>query len=325
MDAPHHELRFHDWLAILDQFYAFIAARGAAGQLTLTGGEPFILRDLPAFLDHIRTRRPPIAVAILTNGTLIDADLARRLHAWSLRSVQVSLDGERTTHDAIRGEGNFARAVAGIEHLVRARVRVVISFTAHRGNFREFPAIARLGQELGVARVWADRLIPQGRGAEMWDNLLSPEETQEFVQLMAQARAGTATGAWNRLVTRQRTEVGMDRALQFHYGGGQPYRCPAGGALIALMPNGDVYPCRRMPVRVGNLLENSLEELYQCDLFRALRDQSRICAGCERCLYAHRCGGGLHCLALAVTGDPFQADPGCWLVRQPSPEAHSVA
>jgi radical SAM protein with 4Fe4S-binding SPASM domain len=109
------------------------------------------------------------------------------------------------------------------------------------------------------------------------------------------------------------TEVAMHRALQFRAGGLQPYSCTAGDRLVAVQPNGDLYPCRRMPIRVGNLMETPLRELYQhSDLFRALRDRGRLSRGCERCTYAKVCRGGLKCLSYAVTGDPFERDPGCW-------------
>ena len=121
---------------------------------------------------------------------------------------------------------------------------------------------------------------------------------------MAQARAEASSTS--------RTEIAMNRALQFQGRQGQPYHCTAGDTLITVLPNGDVYPCRRMPICVGNLLETPLEALYQCDLFSALRNRTKVCKGCKSCLYAHLCGGGLHCLAYAVTGSIFHADPGCW-------------
>ena len=306
------EIPAGSWLRILEQYEAFLVDNGARGQITLTGGEPFVLRDLPVLLERIASQRQHYGFAILTNGTLIDAALAQRLSAWGARFVQVSIDGDRATHDRIRGAGNFDRALAGVRHLVRAGVPTYLSFTAHRQNFRQFPEIARLGKELGVARVWSDRLIPQGHGTDLQDQLLSPAETREFIQLMAQARADVS-GIGN-------TEVALNRALQFHSGQGQPYHCTAGDTLITVMPNGDLYPCRRLPIRVGNLLETRLEVLYQCNLFRALRDRTRVCQGCESCLYAHLCGGGLHCLAYAVTGSIFHADPGCWLRSEPEVE-----
>ena len=108
----------------------------------------------------------------------------------------------------------------------------------------------------------------------------------------------------------------MHRALQFLVSGQRPYRCRAGDRLITVAPNGDVYPCRRMPIRVGNLMETPLTELYWAsEELRVLRDTARVPQGCEGCRYAAWCCGGDRCLAHAVTGNAFTADPGCWLAR----------
>ena len=73
-----------------------------------------------------------------------------------------------------------------------------------------------------------------------------------------------------------------------------------------------------MPIRVGNLMETPLERLYyQSDLFQALRDRHRTSGGCQGCLYSRLCRGGLKCLSYAMTGDPFQGDPGCWVKSEP--------
>ena len=110
-----------------------------------------------------------------------------------------------------------------------------------------------------------------------------------------------------------RTEVSMHRALQFLEGGYRPYHCTAGDTLVTVEPNGDLYPCRRMPIQVGNMMETPLLKLYYgSDLFRSLRDRNRISDNCQSCFYSKLCRGGLKCLSYAVTGDPFRSDPGCW-------------
>ena len=234
--------------------------------------------------------------------------MADRLRDLGPKFVQVSIEGIQATHDGIRGPGTFERTVEAINHLVGAHVPAIISFTAHRKNFREFPEVARLGRQLGVNRVWADRLIPSGSGATLRDQVMTPDETREFFGLMLQARSES-----KRSWFRKNTEISMRRALQFMVGGGKPYHCGAGDSLITVQPNGDLYPCRRMPIRVGNLMEKSLSELYySADLFQSLRDRNRVSGGCEGCSHADRCRGGLKCLSYAVTGDPFHADPGCW-------------
>jgi radical SAM protein with 4Fe4S-binding SPASM domain len=198
--------------------------------------------------------------------------------------------------------------VEAIKQLRREHIYTLISFTAHRGNFHEFPTVVQIGKRLGVNRVWSDRLVPFGSGEKLREQILSPIETQTFFTLMNEARLKTKQ-AWFK-----RTTVAMHRALQFLAADGYPYHCTAGDSLLTVQPNGDLYPCRRMPIKVGNLLETPLLQLYeQSELLKTLRDPQQISAGCETCLYAKVCRGGLKCLAYASTGNPFTKDPGCWL------------
>jgi len=277
-----------------------------SGQINVTGGEPLTRPDLLELLERIRDLPEGLDFALLTNGSLIDDHIARRLARLRPLFVQVSLEGGRATNDRVRGSGTFARAVAGLESLVRHGVPCTISFTAQRSQYREFEQVARIGCELGVTRVWSDRLIPWGSGARDRGEVLSASQTRDYFDVMRRARE-RASASFGR------TQVALGRALQFLVGGGEPYRCAAGDRLLALAPNGDVYPCRRMPIRVGNVHEQTLTEIYYgSPLLRRLRDPGSIPAGCEPCRHAARCGGGLRCLSFALTGDPFRADPGCW-------------
>ena len=109
-----------------------------------------------------------------------------------------------------------------------------------------------------------------------------------------------------------RTEVAMHRALQFLIGGGEPYRCTAGSSLLTLLPNGDLLPCRRLPIVVGNVLQTPLVNLYRDnETLRALRESAPPPA-CAACAYRRACRGGLRCLAYAASGDLTTIDPGCW-------------
>ena len=314
-DQTSEELSFRDLLKIVEQFKELLElwrqdAIGlpVRGQVTLTGGEPFVRSGFMSLLEALAAEGEQLRFAVLTNGTFIDAAVARRLAELGPAFVQVSIDGGRDTHDRIRGQGSFDMAVLALRALVREGIRTIISFTAHGGNYREFTEVARLGCSLRVSRVWADRLVVQGRGAALADQTLSPDQTREFFDIMLRARIDAACSAFAQ------TEIAMIRALQFLVAGQRPYRCRAGDSLITVMPNGDVYPCRRMPILVGNLMETPLAELYyRSDMFRALRDPQRVSDGCDGCRYAGVCRGGARCISYAMTGGPFTADPGCWL------------
>ena len=97
------------------------AAEMGVKEYYLTGGEPFISKELEALLARILQQGP---VTVLTNGTLITDERAQRLadvrdeSRYSLE-FRVSIDGfNAEENDAIRGRGTFEKAMRGVEFLV---------------------------------------------------------------------------------------------------------------------------------------------------------------------------------------------------------------
>ncbi len=307
------ELPLQTLVDILDQYKNLLilwrkksAPQKIGGHINVTGGEPFIRDDFPDLLQLLSADKPYYSFAILCNGTYIDQTMARFIRKLHPTFVQLSLEGSQPTHDAIRGKGDFDRTLLALQNLVREKITTFISFTAHRNNYTDFPEAVRIGRKIGVNRIWTDRLIPNGKGKNM--EILSPEETKRFFQIVKQSQDDLK----KRWFTR--TEVKMHRALQFLISQGTPYFCSAGDSLITIQPNGDVYPCRRLPIRIGNLLEKPLENLYyESNILLELRDKNKKIEGCEPCIHKQVCRGGLRCLSYAVTGNPFTADPGCWI------------
>ena len=87
----------------------------------VTGGEPFMHRDLPEMLEAMLVRGP---ATVLTNGTLLRERVLARLARAEAASrysleVRVSIDGPSPeTNDPIRGEGTFERAMDGVRMLL---------------------------------------------------------------------------------------------------------------------------------------------------------------------------------------------------------------
>lgn len=88
--------------------------------VALSGGEPFMVKALPAIAT--RLKRAGKTVSINTNGHLLD-DHVDWLVGEGVDHVQVSIDGHTAAlHDGIRrAEGSFARILRGIEALKAAR------------------------------------------------------------------------------------------------------------------------------------------------------------------------------------------------------------
>jgi len=73
-------------------------------------------------------------------------------------------------------------------------------------------------------------------------------------------------------------------------------------------------PCRRLPIKVGNLLTDDLLKLYlNSERLQQIRDVDESDEKCSSCFYEKSCGGGLKCLSYAAFGDYAKKDPHCWL------------
>lgn len=303
---------------ILAQFLELVGhlsrRRGAPvrPRLHLTGGEPFLVPGFLEWLESLRERFPQLELGVMSTGLPVTEAMARRLAALRLAFFQVSLDGGEGCHDALRGAGNHARVLAAIRRMARAGLRPVVSFTAGRSNWRDFPEVVRAARHAGARSIWSDRAIPCGAAASRADEVLTPSEVEDWIALMAACREREA-----RRVFGPRIRVSMGRALQFRGGGHGVYSCHAGSDLLAVLPDGTLLPCRRLPVPVGRLPEGRLTDLWEnAPLLRALRDAA-VPDGCLDCAVAQSCRGGLRCLSQALAGDPFGSDPGCALASPP--------
>jgi len=112
------------------------AASLGVRQFSFTGGEPFVVKDMVAILQHAAALRPCL---VLTNGT---APVVRRMtQIRKLASTahpvafRVSLDyADEQRHDAGRGAGNFRLALQGLRALHKAGFGISIARQMQAGR-----------------------------------------------------------------------------------------------------------------------------------------------------------------------------------------------
>ncbi len=300
------QLPYESLEKIYIQFKELLQKLDMAGHINITGGEPLCNLHLFKILDLIKEDQENISFSILTNGVLIDQAMAERIKSYNPYYVQVSLKGGRKTNDYIRGKGTYKQIAKGIENLKRNDIFTSISFTATSLNYREFPRVVRYAQRYNVDNVWSDRYIPLGDN-EDFSLVLSQKQTEEYLQIMCKEKERLERKKKNRI------RVSMYRALQFQMTDDFAYGCTAGDTLLTVMENGDLVPCRRMPVVVGNVLKENMSDLYfNHPVLKDLRD-SKIPEDCSECEHSEICHGGLKCLTYALYGDLNHKDIGCGL------------
>lgn len=304
---------------ILNKYIDVLKLWRIQGYINVTGGEPFIRKDFFQLLEKIHENRDIITgFGIMTNGSLINKKIARRLKELQVRMVQVSLEGMKETNDKIRGKGSFEKIVKAAKILVEEGIYTVISFTSTKTNYKDFPKVVELGKEIGVNVVWTDRLVPCGYGKQLRKDMLEPLEVKEFYESIHRISK-------KLMEERSKTHVPTSRSLYFLATEDmiRPYVCHAAETITVVMPNGDVLACRRMPIVVGNLMKQSFFEIwYSNEILWKLRDRNEINSLCKKCEYFERCMGGARCITYGYCGDPFAPDPQCWKAfeKLPSPE-----
>lgn len=305
-DIIKNELNLEELNSILHQFLGLIKAWGAKGRINLTGGEPFVRKDFFDFLDEIYKNKAYLErYGIMTNGSFITKDVAKKIKDMKVNHVQVSLDGCKEINDSIRGKDTFEIAAKALKLLIEEGVYTIVSFTSSRINYADFLNLVDYCVEIGVDNVWTERLVPIGFGENLRQQMLHPYELKEFYENVYKKKKELEESG-------SKTLLSFARSLQFLVSG-KGSTCNCGYTNLTIMPNGDVYPCRRLPIKVGNIKEKSLFEIYySSELLKELRSHKKVDTRCKSCDFFKNCYGGEKCISYGYYQDPFAADPQCW-------------
>lgn len=189
----------------------------------------------------------------------------------------------------------------GITWLRSEGIFTTVSFTAQQANVKDFAKLAKHCRDAGVNKLWFDRVV------------IPAEEDRNGLSLTAKQ----CTSLFKKAAKLTRTTpTRCIRALQFLECDNAPvYRCTAGERLLAVLANGDVMACRRLPIVLGNVRDQDLATIYFNSTDAIALRTSGVPAACSSCTHASICGGGAKCIAYARKQDYTVADPDCPLLR----------
>lgn len=279
-------------------------------QISLTGGEIFMRKDIMSVLDLFRAKGYACGY-LTTNGTIINEERADALADLAakgfLKHISVSIDGPRDLHDAARGlKGTFARTTEGLRRLQSAArkagapLRVGINTTVAHQSLEALHEMVDVADELGVNAIGLNHLM-----------FSTPEEVAETVRLIGAQDASVISTFVTRDpgldVERVRTQVRAladkcrERNILFDY---RPkvhaplidsYYTPGtklnGRCLYPFLHarvsfSGKVYFCPFIRVEMGDLATSSLEDIWNGERYVDLRKRlldNGIFPVCRRC------------------------------------------
>jgi radical SAM protein with 4Fe4S-binding SPASM domain len=283
------------------------ALQGFAGStLVLTGGDPLLRRDLEGLVRRAVDRG--LSVALTPSATpLVTPERLDALRRAGVRQVALSLDGaDAETHDGLRRlRGSFDRTVGLIHAAAELGCAVQVNTTVTRRNVDQLERVAALVGDAGVVMWSAFFLVPVGRART--EDMLSPDEHEAAFHRLADIAAGVSFRV-------KVTEAPAYRRVLLQRGAGRAALPPPvndGRGFMFVSHDGQVCPSGFLPYSAGNVREHSPVDLYRdAEVFRRLRDPSRLEGRCGRCEFRDVCGGS-RARAWAITGNAFAEDPSC--------------
>ena len=116
------QLTYDKLINIYNQYKELLSKLKMKGHINLTGGEPLCNPYFFKILDLIKKDENLITFSILTNGTLINEEIAKKIKSYNPYYVQVSLEGGKNTNDYIRGKGTYESIGKGIDNLKKQNI-----------------------------------------------------------------------------------------------------------------------------------------------------------------------------------------------------------
>lgn len=268
------------------------------------GGEPLMREDCLELLEYATSLG--LIISLGTNGTLIDRNLAQAIARLPVK-VQVSLDGATAqTHDKIRGKGNFALAVRGIDHLIaEGKAKdLLIAYTVMKPNVYEVPKIIEFAMERQIPVIQFPPLTSAGRARKRWNEIrLSDEEQLWFWEYI--------TGKAQEL--RGQMDLLADCFSMNIHRSGEPHQCTI-GTQFRIDPVGNIYPCQCFHFGehfwLGNVKGTSLREVITGQKIKEIKalsfNRPSLIEACNNCLWKNFCGSGCMGNAYESTGNALR-------------------
>jgi radical SAM protein with 4Fe4S-binding SPASM domain len=307
------EIGTKDAKKIVDQVADF-----GASFFGITGGQPFLRKDLFEVLDYATEKR--LSTSIITDGRMLDGDVFKKI-VKNQTKLSVSIDGGQETNDAIRGRGAYAAAVSAIERFSKEKLLNCLVYTfANAGkvtnvNEADMRHVLDLAKKYDARWVVFHGLIPYSKDCLKADPTPAQYEwvCNKLYDLTIEYNSKPGINVYIPFYARVAKQRGMPDFDKW-YSGFFLGRCFF-GKFLSIAENGDAIPCSYNDAyRIGNIKDKPIKQIWKemqsSEFFNKVKDKANIKGKCGVCEYKDLCGG-CRSAALFYTGDIHGSDPRC--------------
>jgi radical SAM protein with 4Fe4S-binding SPASM domain len=281
----------------------------------LTGGDP-LLRDDWGFIFKELIKKDK-NIYVMGNPETLTKDNLKKLSSLNIRGFQMSLDGLENTHDYYRNKGSFKRTIKAIDKLNQYNIKPSIMFTLTPDNKNELiPLMNFVAKETNALGFAFDILSSVGNAQGIEKKIDALELKELFTKYLDEKRKLYNEG-YKTFFGEKSNFFKLIRFEQNDYYPSAPKEltavsgCYIGLTCFTIISDGSVLACRRFPEKVGQMPENSFEDIFlgsktlkkfrrpnfyeecgECDFFK-------VCRGCPAVTYG-------------LTGNAFSQNPLCF-------------
>ncbi len=293
--------------------------------LILSGGEPFLRKDVLDVLEHMA--KFGISVRIASNGSLLDPTTLQRLRDETLtKSFQISLDTvDADFYAQFHGTSvaNFKSVLENLSNIQKLGFHTTISVRLTPQTLAGIPRLLDFASQEGIATVTIHCPVHTRRIAETFpqgEDVFTRLEPvfEHFCNLPQKWLVETYIpwAEYHPVIRRLQKQVQVINR-----------GCRAGRDRLTINPTGLISPCVCMDIPeayLGNVKNSDLEFVFQnsslCKLFRNPQEYG-ICSDCGNLA---KCGGGCRASAFALTGQIDGQDMSCpvWQCRNQKESDH---
>lgn len=276
----------------------------------LTDGDPLLHSRFWDLLGLFRSHGLPFS--ILGNPFHLNDDTCRRLKECGCERYQLSIDGTRNTHDAIRRSGSFYNTLQKIKCIKSAGMKCTVMSTVSGLNIDEIPDIIDTVVEYKADIFAFSRYCPTSPEKSTH---ITPQQYRNLLEVCwtkfeQHKESGTSFNLKDHLWILFLYEKGLFKIPEgleedIIYDG-----CHCANSHITILPNGDIYACRRMDSNVGNIFTEKLYDIFTGDKMDFYRNYDKFekCSGCELKRFCRGCPA----VSYGYTNDFYASDPQCW-------------
>ncbi|MEK7880849.1 MAG: heme b synthase [Deltaproteobacteria bacterium] len=286
--------------------------------MIMTGGEPMLRDDIWDLARH--GTDIGLRMVMAPCGFLVTIETAQKMKDSGIQRVSFSIDGAtKETHDNFRRvEGAFDSVMKAIESCKAVGMDFQVNTTVSKHNLHELPQILDLVIKLGAKAHHPFLLVPTGRGADLKDLEISPEDYEKTLTWFYEKRdkvplqfKPTCAPHYYRIFRQKEHEKGVSVTPETHGMDAMSKGCMGGQTFAFVSHRGKVQICGFLEEECGDIRKEPFSVIWNTSkVFKQMRAWDDYKGRCGYCEYRSVCGG-CRARAFAFSGDYMEEEPFC--------------